>query len=256
MDRKTAEGTGWPTLLTTKWTYDGAGRIDDLKHFKADGTTWPVTRRTDSTETRSTGALMTANDISDKLRALDLSHREDGDGGYALVGEVLQYAGTLSASDQDLLRRELLQLVDVQDRTMWGVALEALIQGWDSRVAVDLDSLLQRREHSDEWKGFILSALLRLGYQPIAKDGTNYISQHLKAGDDTVLPILAALCKVDADRCLDMTGCFFIDQFSRGRLEDLTGYMPAFGSNFLDVDANLLVMLVRKILARPSAATN
>jgi hypothetical protein len=80
---------------------------------------------------------MTANDISDKLRALDLSHREDGDGGYALVGEVLQYAGTLSASDQDLLRRELLQLVDVQDRTMWGVALEALIQGWDSRVAVD-----------------------------------------------------------------------------------------------------------------------
>jgi RHS repeat-associated protein len=39
MDRYTYDSPNWTKLLTTQWTYDGAGRIDDLKHFKADGTT-------------------------------------------------------------------------------------------------------------------------------------------------------------------------------------------------------------------------
>jgi RHS repeat-associated protein len=38
MDRYTYTSS-WTKLATTQWTYDGAGRIDDLKHFKADGTT-------------------------------------------------------------------------------------------------------------------------------------------------------------------------------------------------------------------------
>jgi hypothetical protein len=39
MDCYRYDSPNWTKLLTTKWTYDGAGRIDDLKHFKADGTT-------------------------------------------------------------------------------------------------------------------------------------------------------------------------------------------------------------------------
>lgn len=187
------------------------------------------------------------DDVSENLRKLDALHREDSDGGYALLGDVLTYARTLSDNDKDILRRELLRLVDAQDRTMWGVALESLVQAWNSEISTELDSLLNLKQHTDEWDAQVLMALLRLQYHPIAKRAVAHISKRITVGDRTVLPLLAALCKVDAVDCLKMTAPFLISLVNSRQIDKLSGYIPAIVNHFMDTDPSLFALLIRRI---------
>jgi hypothetical protein len=194
--------------------------------------------------------MMSVNEISQKLRVLDLSHRDDGDGGYGLLGTVLEYGRSLSGTERLTLRRELIRLVDTEDKTMWGVSLEALVQGWSSEVAANLASLLNNSDHSDEWRAHVYLALLRLQYKPIAKQAATYIAKRISARDRTVLPLVAALSKVDPEACLQMAAPFLVDIVIRGHSDKLIGYMPAIVNHLLDADPNLLVMLVKAISVR------
>jgi len=190
---------------------------------------------------------MAMNTATDKLRELEALHRDDGDGGYSLVGAILQASLTLGADDRTLLRRELIHLVSEQDRLLWGVALEALIQGWGTEISNELHSLLGGRRQDDEWRGHVLFALLRLRYMPVALEGAGYIARQLKVGNDTILPMLAALCKVDVNACLELTSAFFVNCFAKKHLAALEGYVPAFVGHFADTDVSLIGTLIRKI---------
>ncbi len=197
---------------------------------------------------------MTTNEISERLRTLDVLHREVGDGGYALLGEVLEYYRTLDTHNRNLLRSELLRLVAAQDSTLWGVALEALVQAWQSAISSDLASMLADEHHTGEWEGHVLLALLRLGYRPIAEKAASHIVRQLAMGDDTVLPLLAALSRVDTDKCLYIAARFFVAQFNSGQRSELAGYIPAFVSHFLDVDTMLPARFVERLTAADNEA--
>ena len=190
---------------------------------------------------------MTTNDVLEGLRALDEIHREDGDGGYALLAEVVKYARALSKEDRIKLSRELLHLVVSQDRTMWGVALEALVQEWNGEITSKLAGLLNNGQHSDEWDAHVLMALLRLQYQPIGLRANVHISRRVSARDLTVLPLLAALSNVDAQRCLDLSTPFLIDVISAGQIDRLMGYISSVVSHFLDVNPHLPALLTERI---------
>lgn len=190
--------------------------------------------------------MKTSNEISQKLRELDTRHCADGDGGYGLLGRVVQYARTLNVNDKDLLRRELIRLVDSQDQTLWGVALEALVHEWNLDISTELESLLRHEHRTCEFESHILMALLRLHFEPIATKAITHISKRIAADDRTVLPLIAALSKVDVDNCMKMAVPFLVRIARDGQIEKLTGYIPAIVSHFLDTDSNLLPLLIRK----------
>jgi len=187
--------------------------------------------------------------ISEQLRELDERHYDDGDGGYVLLGEVIQYAKKLCLDDKDFLRQELLRLVDVRDRTMWGIALECLVQEWSSRIAADLNCLLSHENRTEEWEDQVLMALLRLRYKPVTTRAIAHISKRIAAHDRTVLPLLAALCKVESEDCLKLMAPFFIRIVNDGQKDKLPGYIPSVVSHLLDADPNLLALLLRRIAA-------
>ena len=133
---------------------------------------------------------------------------------------------------------------------MRGVALESLVQGWNSEIPTEPYSLLSRENHTDEWEAQILLALLRLGFQPITKRAIAHISKRIAAGDRTVLPLLAALCKPDAEACLNMAVPFLVGLVNSCEVGKLSGYVPAIVNHFLDADPTLLALLVRRIAVR------
>ena len=200
--------------------------------------------------------MTTPTEASEKLHELDLRHRDDGDGGYNLVEEVLAYARALSVADRDALKRVLIHLVDCQDATMWGVALEALVQGWGPDAAGPLASLFDHEPRAAEWEGHLLLALLRLRYRGIADKAVAHIARRVSAGDRSVLPLLSALCKVDADAFQRIAVPFLINIIKNGEINKLEGYVPALVNHLVDADRNLLVSLIRAIGEKDGAVAS
>jgi hypothetical protein len=188
--------------------------------------------------------------MTEKVRQLDIAHRDDGDGGYALLRHVLEFAKQLQGNERETLRNELLRLVALRDRTLWGVALEALVPQWKEAISPSLNGLLNEGSQDEEWESHVLLALLRLRYVPVADRAVMHISSRIARGDRTVLPMLAALSGIDAERCLNTAVPFVLDIVRAGQFDKLVGYVPAFVNHFLDNDPQLIMSLIQRLSVR------
>ncbi len=188
--------------------------------------------------------------ILQKLRQLDVAHHDDGDGGYALVDAIKDWAKTLDLSSRKGLWDVLLELVSTQEPTLWGVSLEVLVQENPDQITTQLSRLANLDNRSDEWKDYICLALLRLRHKASANSCVNHIKRALEDGRRAALPVLAALCQVDAEACLKFSAAYFghvlaLDQMA----EKHRGYIPAFVRNFLEVNDDLLRRFVEQTKA-------
>lgn len=200
---------------------------------------------------------MHKSEILQQLRKLDTAHRDDGDGGYALVRAIKDWATLLDPIGQENLWSVLIELVTQQDSTLWGVALEVLVQEHPSEAAAKLSYLVELSDREEEWKDQIVLALLRLGYRPSAAYCVSYIRTALADDRRVVLPLLAALCRVDIEACLSLSASYLGRVFKSDELaEKHRGYIPAFVRNFLEVDERLLRQLIERTkMADPHSAS-
>jgi len=190
---------------------------------------------------------MDTTEVLQHLRKLDTAHRDDGDGGYALVRAIKDWVPLLERGDQEILWDALIELVTREDPTLWGVALEVLVQEHPGDSATKLSSLINLTERSEQWNDQIALALLRIGYKPSTAYCVSYIRTALTDDRRVVLPLLAALCRVDVEACLSLSATYFGRVFKSDELaEKHRGYIPAFVRNFLEVDERLLRQLVER----------
>lgn len=194
--------------------------------------------------------------IEQKLRQLDEGHRDDGDGGYTLLNAVLTYESQLSPNESLVLRQKLLELIANCHETMWGVALEAVVQLWGRQVSDDLASLLGEQQVDDEWSAQLLLALLRLQHASIREQAIEFVKRRTSYRDREVLPWLAALSHVDQCECTRLATGFFVAAYQNGELEKTQGYVPAFVRNFVEVDQTMILQLVRQIRETDPLAAN
>lgn len=190
---------------------------------------------------------MNKEEMVRQLRKLDLEHAEDGDGGYALVRALLAFSVSLDDENRQCLWDVLMDLVVQRDRTLWGVALEVLIQKnqGGERLFIVLSS--DAEDEDVEWKDQIVLGLLRLAWQPAVADCAKYIGRALSSGRRTALPLLAALSRVNADICVGMASSYFASALMReSGSEVYRGYIPAFVRNFLEVDKEIFRNLIEK----------
>ena len=179
---------------------------------------------------------------------LEAQHRSDVDGGYALVASIREWANTLDPDSRNELQTILLKCVLNEDADMWGVALETLVHVGDDRITETLFNGLGRKSTSDQWPRDVFLALLRLGYAPVATQALEFAKTRLFQDRQTnVLPVLAAICKVDREGCLTVASSYFANALkSPESTEEHRGYIPAIVSNFLDVDEGLLRELIQR----------
>jgi hypothetical protein len=190
-----------------------------------------------------------------KLRDLDVEHREDGDGGYALVDAISEWAETLDSTSRDELWDILLELISVQDPTLWGIALEMLVRGNPQKAASELGYLVKLNNRTTEWKDHVCLALLRLRHAPSGDICINHIREALGQKRRDALPLLAALSQIDSTSCIDLAADYFATALlSDELLTKHSGYIPAFIRNFLEVDPHLLRRLVQLTKERNSIA--
>jgi hypothetical protein len=198
---------------------------------------------------------MKKSEIIEKLYQFDLIHKPDYDGGYSLVSEIRSYSLGLNEEERKILKEVLLDFVRNREINMWGVSLEALIQEWGKDVSQELLNLLEEnREFDDEWTHHIIFSLLRLGETSAKETYIKYITKHLERNDYTVLPLLAALVRVDSNLSVDIAARFFAQLTEKDFIKGISGYIPAFVHNFIEIDANLLFRLVEstKVISKKS----
>ena len=185
--------------------------------------------------------------ILNSIHGLDIIHRNDGDGGYELVHKIRELVSSFDEESKGIFWNVLLELVEHQDKTMWGVALETLVQENPDQVAEKLSHIFNASHNDNEWKDQLVLAMLRLAYQPAAPKCVEYISASLQNGRRAVLPLLAALCRVDTGNCIKISSEYFSRILqSIDLIEKHEGYIPAFVRYFLKVDEHLLCQLVEQ----------
>jgi|GEM_PF-2360145 hypothetical protein len=182
-----------------------------------------------------------------KLRQIAFAHGTDCDGGYALVRGIRDWAATLDQVSKELLWIVLVDLVIQQDAALWGVALEVLVQENPRQAAEKLSCLLELRGRREEWTDQVVLALLRLRYRPAAARCIDHIQSALLVKRRSILPLLAALCQVDRETCINLASLYFAQTLVSDRdSEEHRGYIPSFVRNFLEVDDGLLYALVER----------
>ena len=81
--------------------------------------------------------------LAERLHALDAEHEEDGDGGYALVGAIIEWIHSLSDKERAAVWQILLDTVESEEPTLWGVALEVLAREKPRNVLIELAASLK-----------------------------------------------------------------------------------------------------------------
>jgi hypothetical protein len=190
---------------------------------------------------------MTKVELIEYLRHLDVTHREDGDGGYRLVREIRSGIKEVDGSSREMLWNILFELVSNQDRTLWGVAIEVLVQENPPQIGEKLATLLDKYDHNIEWKDQIVFSLLRIKHFPSIAACTRYIQIALDDKRRTILPHLAALCPLDKETCLKIASCYFGEVLKSAEVaEKHRGYIPSFIRNFMEVNETLINDLISR----------
>lgn len=193
--------------------------------------------------------------ILECLQTLGESHARDGDGGYALIDAILSYAKSLHPAEQAVLYRELVRLVDLQHPTLWGVALECLVQLEAKDVSAELYTSLTQQRHDAEWEQFVLFALTRLGYRPVLDRAVKNAEQRFADEDYTAVLMVAAVSRLDIDACMATMTTLMLELFERGSLSQLQNFVPGVVMHFAKVDPELVRMLIQRlVVAEPAAA--
>jgi hypothetical protein len=98
---------------------------------------------------------------------------------------------------------------------------------------------------SSEWKDNLVLGLLRLGERQFREPILAHIRASMASPRKLTIPIVAALCRVDRDACLDLSVAFFDEANAKGR--NVEGFIPAFVRNVVSVDESMLAELVRRL---------
>jgi hypothetical protein len=191
---------------------------------------------------------MKRSEAHKRLLRLNREHAADRDGGYALVEAIRRAEGELSPGDRAVLAEALGDLVRGEHPQLWGVALEALVQAADRDQVVPLGPEIASPTRSDDWKDNVVLGLLRLGEGRLHGPIVAHVRSSLENERKLTIPILAALCRIDRETCLELAVEFFEDAHAKGRKID--GFIPAFARNFIAVDEALLGELVHRLRAR------
>lgn len=187
--------------------------------------------------------------IHQKIKRLQRLHRNDNDGGYAFVRDIEKLFKSLSDEERQLLIDELIDVVNKRDPTLWGVAIESLVRCQCSDAVEHLFKLSQNGERDYEWLDQVFLALARLGHKERAKEIGEYIQDGLKRGRNAVIPILAALCRIDLSHYTQLTSDFLIKSVNKNR-ELVESYASAFLRNIIEEDENILCDLLDYISSK------
>jgi hypothetical protein len=192
--------------------------------------------------------MMNKTDAREELLRLRDEHERDRDGGYALVEAIRRARDGLEPGDRGFIAEALGDLVRGQDPQLWGVALEALVQLDEAEQVVSLGGEIDSSTRSGEWKDNVVLGLLRLEQRQFREHLLRHVRESLGSPRKLTIPIVAALCRVDREVCLELAVTFFDEAHAKTR--NVEGFIPAFVRNFVAVDDALLAELVHRLSAR------
>lgn len=143
--------------------------------------------------------MMSRNEIMTQVREIERRHAGALDGGHTLVQELLQYLGRHALEERQEIRQVLLGLVAKQEPTLWGVALEALVQESAPGTKLQLTKLLGLRAGSSQWSDAIVLALIRMGYSADLDFYRSYIRDALEKQRPGATTLLAKFARLDPE---------------------------------------------------------
>lgn len=156
---------------------------------------------------------MTKDEIVSFIAKIKQEHQTDKDGGYSLIFAILRFNKRIEDRDRASLREYLLECVDKGDPSLWGVALEVLVQAGSLEVAERLEKMIREGSRSQEWIDQVVLTLLRMGYdRPLDIYLSNI--QFNRSNGRPVCASLAHLHKVAPDLSIRLSSQFFATHLS------------------------------------------
>jgi hypothetical protein len=160
--------------------------------------------------------------------------------GYAFVRAIQAYRQSLTHAEQECLRDVLFESLTHEDPQLWGVALESVIREAAPDTPDRLMHVFAGSEHSVEWKDQVILGLLRLAYKEALLLSLAHITAGLEQNRLAVLPLLAALCKVDANHAVRIAAQYLGTHLgSEAQAVEIRGYIPAFVRYSVQTDRDL-----------------
>lgn len=172
-------------------------------------------------------------------------HKEDVDGGYSAVRDLLVWFNQQSETHRDEIRRFLLDKVRRFERREWGIALEVLVNDGSTETEGELESLIAKVNDFDR-ENQVALALARLGAKRSLATLTRVARQGLAAEKIEVGSLIANIAHVDADLSVNL-GIEFFTHFLRAQEPRFgaIGYVPAFLRVYLSATPNSIAALVQ-----------
>jgi hypothetical protein len=194
--------------------------------------------------------MMEKTEVQELIRRLNGEHQDDHDGGYALVAALKDARDAVEPDEREFFTESLADLVKDKDPELWAVALEALVQLGESQAVASLGDEVTESTQDERWKDYVVLGLLRLGQGRFRDPILEHVGASMANPRPLTLPIIAALCRIDREACLEIASKYFADAHRRGNVRELEGFVPAFVRNFVAVDDQLLAEFVRRLVTR------
>lgn len=193
---------------------------------------------------------MVREEIRALVRQLSQEHKNDSDGGYALVAELKQARSQLDTEGQSEFVQLLAEFVQSQDPELWAVALETLVQLGQSEHVAKLAAELLESVPDEGRKDYVVLGLLRLSLGKVVEPVVQHIRDSLSKPRPLTMSMTAALCKVEPEVGIDLAVSYFLTNHGGSAGPDVPGQIAALVRNLVEIQEQLLPELVRRVIVR------
>lgn len=197
--------------------------------------------------------MKTRESILQEINQIENRHRNDKDGGYSFIDDVERFFKALSTKEKKILIDVLIEIVDKEDASLWGVALESIVRFQDENVGKYLFQLTKNKKRNCELLDQIFLTLVRLGYKDSSKEIVKHIENGLRSNRSSVIPILAALCHINLFDYIRLSSRFLIESINRNP-ELVESYSSASLGRIIKEDDKILSDLLKSIAGEDKIA--
>lgn len=177
------------------------------------------------------------------LIALERAHQDDQDGGYRLASALCEYREKMPDAATGEWDEILLEWVQNEPISLWGVALEALARTGSPSVSEKLAAMLHGPGRSTKWREYVAHTLIRRGFSaPELVAEVELAAQNMSPMG---LPNLAALLVLVPERLASAVACI-VAAIESGKYDYVEANVPPFVYAAADSEPELLVRLVQQ----------
>jgi hypothetical protein len=189
-----------------------------------------------------------SNELLKRVREIERHHKDDRDGGYDLISELVRLKEGLDGAQKADLLDVFIDLATELNGRIWGVSLAVIATEQSQELSEKLQEIFAKGPRDPRWRDQVILTLIKVGSPSALPLIVSYIEESMIENRFSAGMLIANLGQLSIEESVRL-GALFFSRFMGRSASRVDGFLPA----FIRIYANCKEGSLSALVARTSA---